>query len=75
MAAALRQNTATARGRLVSLSGYASEEDKRRAREAGFDEHLGKPADPVRLLEVLLEFLESNLVLLSELFQRNLLHY
>jgi signal transduction histidine kinase len=28
---------------LVALTGYGSEEDKRRAREAGFDEHIVKP--------------------------------
>jgi signal transduction histidine kinase/CheY-like chemotaxis protein len=29
---------------LVALTGYGSEEDQRRAREAGFDRHLTKPA-------------------------------
>ena len=31
--------------RFVALSGYGTEEDKRRTREAGFDEHLVKPVD------------------------------
>jgi CheY-like chemotaxis protein len=53
LAAALRQNPATARARLVALSGYTSEEDLRRSREAGFEQHLGKPADPERLLRLL----------------------
>jgi PAS domain S-box-containing protein len=30
--------------RLIALSGYAQPEDRARAREAGFDAHLGKPA-------------------------------
>jgi CheY-like chemotaxis protein len=31
--------------RLVALTGYGQEEDRRRAQEAGFDEHLTKPTD------------------------------
>src|SRR5262245_35307615 len=31
---------------LVALTGYGSDEDRRRSREAGFDHHLVKPADP-----------------------------
>lgn len=30
---------------LVALTGYAQPEDRRRAREAGFDQHLAKPPD------------------------------
>jgi CheY-like chemotaxis protein len=29
----------------VALTGYGQEEDQRKAREAGFDHHLIKPAD------------------------------
>jgi signal transduction histidine kinase len=36
----------------IALTAYASEEDHRRARAAGFDEHLSKPVDPARLIEV-----------------------
>jgi CheY-like chemotaxis protein len=32
--------------RLVAVTGWRQEEDKRRAREAGFDHHLRKPVDP-----------------------------
>jgi CheY-like chemotaxis protein len=35
---------------LVALSGYGQAEDKEKARRAGFDEHLTKPADPRSLL-------------------------
>jgi CheY-like chemotaxis protein len=41
------------RPRLVALTGYGREADVRRAREAGFDEHLLKPAGAERLQAVL----------------------
>ena len=44
-----RQIRATPEGEgicLVALTGWGQEEDRRRSREAGFDEHLVKPADP-----------------------------
>ena len=31
---------------LVAITGWGQEEDRRRAREAGFDFHLTKPVDP-----------------------------
>ena len=34
---------------LVAITGYGREEDQKAAREAGFDLHLTKPVDPVRL--------------------------
>jgi CheY-like chemotaxis protein len=34
---------------LVALTGWGQEEDKSRAREAGFDHHLTKPAEPEML--------------------------
>jgi CheY-like chemotaxis protein len=37
----------------IALSGYASEADVRRCREAGFTEHLAKPIDLERLLAAL----------------------
>jgi CheY-like chemotaxis protein len=45
----LRQAEARARPLLVAMSGYCQEEDRRRAREAGFDLHMAKPVDPVQL--------------------------
>jgi PAS domain S-box-containing protein len=39
---------------LVSLTGWGSDEDKHRSREAGFDLHLTKPIDP-KEVEALLE--------------------
>jgi len=38
---------------LVALTGWGQEEDKRRSREAGFDAHLVKPAEPSMLQELL----------------------
>ncbi len=35
--------------RLIALTGYGTEQDQRRAREAGFDAHLTKPVEPERL--------------------------
>ena len=34
---------------LVAITGWAREEERRRSKEAGFDEHLTKPVDPDRL--------------------------
>ncbi len=40
---------------LVAVSGYGRERDRQAAREAGFDLHLTKPADPDEVLRVLAE--------------------
>jgi signal transduction histidine kinase len=50
VAAALRQSPTTAGARLIAVTGYGQEEDRRRALEAGFDVHLVKPVDPEKLL-------------------------
>jgi CheY-like chemotaxis protein len=49
----LRQDPTTARVRLLALTGYGTEEDRCRSREAGFDQHLVKPVDPKMLLDQL----------------------
>jgi signal transduction histidine kinase len=49
----LRQDPTTARVRLLALTGYGTEEDRCRSREAGFDQHLVKPVDPNLLLDQL----------------------
>jgi signal transduction histidine kinase len=49
----LRQDPTTARVRLLALTGYGTEEDRCRSREAGFDQHLVKPVDPKILLDQL----------------------
>jgi PAS domain S-box-containing protein len=40
---------------LIALTGWGQEEDRRRTKEAGFDEHLVKPVDPRDLLKLLAE--------------------
>ena len=46
VATKLRQNSRLAGAVLVAVTGYGTEEDRRLAREAGFDHHLTKPVDP-----------------------------
>ncbi|MCC6171772.1 MAG: PAS domain-containing protein [Gammaproteobacteria bacterium] len=41
--------------RLIALTGWGQNEDRRRTREAGFDLHLTKPVDPDQLIAVLAE--------------------
>lgn len=53
VARALRATPATSTALLVSLSGYGQEEDRDRARDAGFDEVLVKPVAPELLFRVL----------------------
>jgi PAS domain S-box-containing protein len=53
VAAALREDPATASAHLIALTGYGDDEDRRRAREAGFDVHLTKPLDPPALQRLL----------------------
>jgi two-component system CheB/CheR fusion protein len=53
VARALRHHPATAGVRLIAVTGYGKDEDRRRSREAGFDHHLTKPADPHVLLALL----------------------
>jgi CheY-like chemotaxis protein len=38
---------------LLALTGYGQERDRARAREAGFDEHIVKPVDPDRLVQLI----------------------
>ncbi len=53
LAAALRADPRTRQIRLVALTGYGSAADRRRALEAGFDEHSVKPVDIDALLATL----------------------
>ncbi|HYU35892.1 MAG TPA: chemotaxis protein CheB [Thermoanaerobaculia bacterium] len=45
VARAFREDPHLRSARLIALTGYGQEEDQRRARDAGFDLHLTKPAD------------------------------
>ena len=49
----LRQEEGMHAMRLVAMTGYGQEEDRRRAEHAGFDQHLTKPVDPTELQELL----------------------
>ena len=49
----LRAHPDTRRTRLVAMTGWGQEEDRRQSREAGFDQHLVKPLEPRALEELL----------------------
>jgi signal transduction histidine kinase len=53
VAGALRRDPATKDAMLIGVSGYGQEEDIRRARDAGFDHYLVKPAAPETLQKLL----------------------
>jgi len=53
VARAIRMNPATAKARLIAVTGYGEHEDRVRALASGFDTHLVKPADPEVLLGLL----------------------
>ncbi len=53
VARTLRQTPNLVKTRLIALSGYGQEEDRRRAREAGFDHHMIKPVNNDELFRVL----------------------
>jgi len=38
---------------IVAITGWGQEEDRQRAREAGFDHHFTKPVDYAVLLELI----------------------
>ncbi|HEY3319089.1 MAG TPA: PAS domain S-box protein [Planctomycetota bacterium] len=53
VARAIRADREMASTYLIALTGYGQEDDRRKAREAGFDHHLTKPADPDSLERLL----------------------
>jgi CheY-like chemotaxis protein len=48
---ARRLRAAGSKAQLVALTGYGQYEDRQRAEEAGFDDHLVKPVDLPALLQ------------------------
>jgi CheY-like chemotaxis protein len=52
----LQQDPAARPDLLVAVTGWSSDEDRRRTRAAGFAHHLTKPADPAAVLALLGEF-------------------
>jgi CheY-like chemotaxis protein len=57
LAAAIAERMGPLRPRLIALTGYNRPEDRGRARQVGFDEHLSKPVDPETLLATIEEVL------------------
>jgi len=53
VARALRADGRSGPLRLIALTGYGREEDRRRSAEAGFDDHVVKPIAPDELLQLL----------------------
>jgi signal transduction histidine kinase len=53
VAAALRRDPDTASAKLIAVTGYGRDEDRRKSKEAGFDQHLTKPVDPAQLRRLL----------------------
>ena len=49
----LRQEAGLSGAKLIALTGYGQDEDRRRSREAGFDLHLVKPVTPETLQDLL----------------------
>jgi CheY-like chemotaxis protein len=43
----------SALNRMIAVTGYASEADRRRSETIGFDQHLIKPVDPEAVQQVL----------------------
>jgi CheY-like chemotaxis protein len=49
----LRSEPGLRKIRVVALTGYGQQDDRRRTREAGFDDHLVKPVSPEDLRRLL----------------------
>ena len=52
LAQELQLRSEYARLRLIAPTGYGQGRDREASRSRGFDEHIVKPADPQRLIEV-----------------------
>jgi CheY-like chemotaxis protein len=53
VARTLRKNPATANVRLIAVTAYGGDDDRRRSHEAGFEHHLVKPVHPEALRTIL----------------------
>ena len=49
----LRARSGVVQPTLIALTGWGTEEDRRRAQSAGFDQHLVKPVDMAKVVDVL----------------------
>jgi CheY-like chemotaxis protein len=45
----LRKDRRTAKIGMIALTGYGTEADRRKSKEAGFAQHMVKPVDPAAL--------------------------
>ena len=52
LARSLRQSRQTAACRLIAVTGWGQEEDRRRSHEAGFELHLVKPVEPQQIIDI-----------------------
>ena len=52
----LRQNPHVETVKLVAVTGYGNDDDRKRSQEAGFDHHLVKPVEPADLRTLLAGF-------------------
>ncbi|WP_164557748.1 PAS domain-containing protein [Massilia atriviolacea] len=53
LATRLRSHPGTCNALLVAITGYGQESDRRRSQAAGFDQHMVKPVDTGKLMDVL----------------------
>lgn len=53
VAAQLKQMDCCKNSKIIAVSGYGQEDDRRRARDAGFDHHLVKPVDHEALIRLI----------------------
>ena len=53
VARAIRREAAGGAIVLIALTGYGRPEDRLRAKDAGFDQHLVKPIDPLKLADII----------------------
>lgn len=56
----IRQIPDVACARIIAITGYVREDDRRRTKEAGFDDHLAKPVDPGSLEALVLQACHKN---------------
>lgn len=54
----IRQEPTLKNVRLVALTGYGQESDRQRTQDAGFDQHLVKPADFAKVKNILVAVAE-----------------
>jgi len=60
VAARLRALPQTSRSLMIAVTGYGRDAERQQALDAGFDAHLVKPAEPVRLVELIARWRESS---------------